>query len=371
MTPRPTSATSSSSRNHDRTGGYSVRPVQIAVIGAGAWGTTIASALASKGPVTLWAMEPEVMSAVNDHHRNPAYLPDIDLSPGLVATNDLATATADADLILMAVPSQHVRSVLESAAPGIDPEVPFLTLTKGIESGTLLRMTEVATEVLVGHRPGTIGVLSGPNIAKEIARGEPAATVVAIADPDIAALLQGALSTPTLRVYTNPDVVGCEIGGAVKNVIALAAGMAEGLGYGQNTLAALVTRGLAELTRLGMALGGDAVTFLGLAGIGDLVVTCHSPASRNHHVGVELGRGRAVADITAEMRAVAEGVRSCRPVLDLGAGVGVDLPICSVVAAVLDGDLAAVDVADALLGRALTTELHGIVATSPEEDPRP
>lgn len=345
--------------------------MNITVIGAGAWGTTIASTLASKGPVTLWALEPEVISSVNDHHHNPLYLPDIELSPNLVATGDLAAATADAELILMAVPSQHVRSVLECAAPGMKPDVPFLTLTKGIEAGTLLRMSEVANEVLVDHRPGTIGVLSGPNIAKEIARGEPAATVVAIADAETAALLQQALSTPTLRVYTNPDVVGCEIGGAVKNVIALAAGMAEGIGYGQNTLAAIVTRGLAELTRLGMALGGEAVTFLGLAGIGDLVVTCHSPASRNHHVGVELGRGRAVHDITAEMRAVAEGVRSCRPVLELGARVGVDLPICSVVGAVLDGELAAADVADALLGRALTTELHGIVTSPPEDDPTP
>ena len=343
--------------------------MQINVIGAGAWGTTIASTLATKGPVTLWAFEPDVADAVNQDRRNPVYLPDIELAPQLTATSDLRAATADADLILMAVPSQHFRPILEQAAPGIGPQTPFLTLTKGIEAGTLMRMSEVATEVLVGHQHGRIGVLSGPNIAREIARGEPAATVVAIADPDTAGLLQQALSTPALRVYTNPDVIGCEIGGAVKNVIALAAGMAEGLGYGQNTLAAIVTRGLAELTRLGLALGGEALTFLGLAGIGDLVVTCHSPASRNHHVGVELGRGRAVHDITAEMRAVAEGVRSCRPVLDLGARVGVDLPICSVVGAVLDGDLAAADVADALLGRTLTTELHGITPLPSDDAP--
>ncbi|MEO6988394.1 MAG: NAD(P)H-dependent glycerol-3-phosphate dehydrogenase [Aquihabitans sp.] len=343
--------------------------MNITVIGAGAWGTTIASTLSANGPVTLWAFEPEVVAAVNDDHRNPVYLPDIDLSPDLAATSDLRAATTDADLILMAVPSQHFRSIIEQAAPGIAPETPFLTLTKGIEAGTLLRMSEVAAEVLVDHPRERIGVLSGPNIAREIAHREPAATVVAITDPAIAALLQQALSTPTLRVYTNPDVIGCEIGGAVKNVIALAAGMAEGLGFGQNTLAAIVTRGLAELTRLGLALGGEALTFLGLAGIGDLVVTCHSPASRNHHVGVELGRGRAVDDIIAEMTAVAEGVRSCRPVLDLGARVGVDLPICSVVGAVLSGDLAAADVADALLGRTLTTELHGITSTAPKDEP--
>lgn len=343
--------------------------MQITVIGAGAWGTTMASLLASNGPVTLWAFEPEVASAVNGRHHNPLYLPEVDLHPDLVATDDLRNATTDADLVLMAVPSQHFRPILEQAASSIRPGTPFLSLTKGIESGTLLRMSEVAADVLVDHPRETIGVLSGPNIAREIARGEPAATVVAVADPETARLLQEALSTTTLRVYTNPDVVGCEIGGAVKNVIALAAGMAEGLGYGQNTLAAIVTRGLAELTRLGVALGGDALTFLGLAGIGDLVVTCHSPASRNHHVGVELGRGRSVDDITSEMRAVAEGVRSCRPVLELGAQVGAVLPICSAVEAVLDGSLPATDVARVLLGRTLTTELHGITPAPPADAP--
>lgn len=335
--------------------------MQIAVVGAGAWGTTLASLLAANGQaVTLWAREPEVVGDINDHHRNHLYLPDVDLAPGLVATGDVRAAAGDGDVVLMAVPAQHFRPVLRDAAPAIGSDTPLLSLAKGIEAETLLRMTEVAAEVLSGHRSELIGVLSGPNIARQVAIGDPAATVVAIADTEVAAELQHALSTPTLRVYTNPDVIGCEIGGAVKNVIALAAGMTEGLGYGENTLAALVTRGLAELTRLGVALGAQPLTFLGLAGIGDLVVTCHSSASRNHHVGVELGRGRSVDDIIASMHAVAEGVRSCAPVLALGARVGVELPICAVVGQVLVGELAATEAVHTLLGRTPTTELHDI-----------
>lgn len=338
----------------------------IAVIGAGAWGTTMASQVATRHPVRLWALEAEVAHDVNRRHRNQRYLPDVDLCHGITATADLGEATADADAVLVAVPSQHLRAVLTAAAAGIDAEVPVLTLTKGIEVDSLLRMSEVAAEVLADHRPDRIGVLSGPNIARQIAVGEPAATVVAMADHEVASRLQHLLGGPTLRVYTNPDVVGCEIGGSVKNVIALAAGMSVGLGFGDNTLAALVTRGLAELTRLGIALGGQPLTFLGLAGIGDLMVTCHSPASRNHHVGAALGRGRKLADILAEMDAVAEGVRSARPVLDLGARVGVDLPICSAVDAVLAGRMRPSDAVDALLARANTAELHDI-ATPAEE----
>lgn len=334
--------------------------MRISVIGGGAWGTTMASMSASKGPVTLWAREPEVVEDINSNHRNELFLPGIDLPPELVATCDISEAVSVADAILVAVPAQHLRQVLASAASAIKPDTPLLTLTKGIESATLLRMTEIAAEVLPGHRPDLIGVLSGPNIAAQVARHEPAATVVALPDLDMAATLQVALSTPNLRVYTNPDVVGCEIGGAVKNVIALAAGMAEGLGFNDNTMAAIVTRGLAELARLGVALGGQPLTFLGLAGIGDLVVTCHSQASRNHHVGVELGKGRPLDGIISEMHAVAEGVRSCQPVLELGARAGVELPICEVVGAVLEGTLAATDAANALLGRAPTSELHDI-----------
>lgn len=339
--------------------------MRITVIGAGAWGTTMASSLARRHEVTLWALEHDVADDVNGRHRNRSYLPDLELTPTLAATTDLAAATADTEAILMAVPSEHLRAVLIDAAPSIDAATPLLTLTKGIEVSSLLRMSEVAAEVLTGHDPDLIGVLSGPNIAKEVARGDPAATVVAVGHPEVAATLQAALATPSLRVYTNADVIGCEIGGAVKNVLALAAGMAAGLGYGENSLAAVVTRGLAELTRLGVALGGEPLTFLGLAGIGDLVVTCHSPASRNHHVGAELGRGRPLAAITSEMRAVAEGIRSAAPVLALGRRVGVELPICEVVSTVLEGRLTAAEAVEVLMGRAATSELHDL-GTTPE-----
>jgi glycerol-3-phosphate dehydrogenase (NAD(P)+) len=335
--------------------------VTVTVIGAGAWGTTMASLLATRTSTVVWAREPEVVAGIEEHHENPLFLPGAELTPALQATTDLAAALRGAEVVFMATPSQHYRSVLEQAAGHIPSTVPFVSLTKGIEDGTLLRMSEVATEVLAGHDPARIGVLSGPNIAREVRAGYPAATVVALQDNEAARQVQDLLMAPTLRVYTNPDVVGCEIGGAVKNVIALAAGMATGLGFGHNTLAALITRGLAELTRLGMALGGEALTFIGLAGIGDLVVTCHSGDSRNRHVGEELGRGRPLEEIIGSMRAVAEGVRSTRPVLGLAARVGVELPICAQVGEVLDGRRTAAEAVQALLGRSAKPELHGIL----------
>jgi glycerol-3-phosphate dehydrogenase (NAD(P)+) len=243
--------------------------------------------------------------------------------------------------------------------------VAILSLAKGIEEGSMLRMSEVAAEGLSGHAPERIGVLSGPNIAVEVAAGQPAATVVALPDIGVAAEVQHLLMTERFRVYTNPDVVGCEIGGAIKNVIALAAGMATGLGFGQNALAALVTRGLAELTRLGVALGGQPLTFLGLAGIGDLVVTCHSPDSRNRRVGEDLGRGRLLADIMASMRAVAEGIRTCPAALALGERAAVELPICEQVAAVLDQRATVPEAVVALLGREAKPELEGIAESPP------
>lgn len=340
--------------------------MRITVVGAGAWGTTMASLLATKGPVNLWAREPEVVADVNNRHQNQLFLPDVSLPPTLTATSDLAVALDGAEAVLVAVPSQFFRAVLREGAASISPDTPLLTMTKGIEVDSLLRMSEVVADVMPSHRRDLIGVLSGPNIARQVAIGDPAATVVAMAHRGTAELLQKALGMPSLRVYTNPDVVGCEIGGSVKNVIALAAGMAAGLGYGDNTTAAVVTRGLAELTRFGVALGGQPLTFLGLAGIGDLVVTCHSTASRNHRVGVELGRGRALQDIIAEMSAVAEGVRSCAPVLALAARVGVELPICSAVGEVLAERLQAHQIVDLLLTRDVTSEMHDI--TEPWEN---
>jgi glycerol-3-phosphate dehydrogenase (NAD(P)+) len=308
----------------------------------------------------IWALEQEVAQSINERQENPIFLPGAQLAAELRAANDLQEVVADASVIAMAVPSQFYRSVLEAARRSIPPEVPFLSLSKGIEEGSLMRMSQVATEVLGDHQCSRIGVLSGPNLAREVLAGHPSATVVAMPDEEVAIELQHLLMTPTLRVYTNSDVVGCEVGGAVKNVIAIAAGMAQGLGYGQNTLAALITRGLAELTRLGAALGGQPLTFLGLAGIGDLSVTCHSADSRNHHVGFELGQGHQLADILGSMHSVAEGVRSSRPVLALAARAGVDLPICEQVVAVLQGDETPDQAVAALLGRAPTKELHGI-----------
>ena len=338
--------------------------MKFSVLGGGAWGTTFASLLAGRTETMIWVLEPEVAEAINERHENPVYLPGGRLAEELRASTDLQQVVAGTEAVAMAVPSQFYRSVLEVACESIPPSAPFLSLSKGIEEGSLKRMSEVATEVLGRDRPGHVGVLSGPNIAREVLAGHPSATVIALRDEKTAVGLQHLLTTPTLRVYTNSDVVGCEVGGSVKNVIAIAAGMALGLGYGQNTLAALITRGLAELTRLGVALGGQSLTFLGLAGIGDLSVTCHSADSRNHHVGVELGRGRKLPDILGEMHSVAEGVRSGGPVLALAEKAGVDLPICQQVVAVLDGCSTPREAVAALLGRAPTEELHGIRSTS-------
>jgi glycerol-3-phosphate dehydrogenase (NAD(P)+) len=336
--------------------------VKTAVIGAGAWGTTVASLLARQVETVLWARESEVVRSINDAHENAVFLAGTPLSPSLRASTELGQVVEGADLIAMAVPSRYYRAVLREAAPGIGDNTCFLSLAKGIEAASLLRMTQVAAEVLAGHDPALIGVLSGPNIAREVAAGQPSATVVAVRDTAAAAAVQRLLMNDTLRVYTNPDVIGCEIGGAVKNVIAIAAGMARGLGYGENTLAALVTRGLAELTRLGAAVGGDPLTFLGLAGIGDLMVTCHSPDSRNHRVGVALGQGRPLTEILADLRSVAEGVHSCRPVLELADRVGVEMPICEQTGAVLDGWCHPADAVAALLHRDAKPELLGISA---------
>jgi glycerol-3-phosphate dehydrogenase (NAD(P)+) len=308
----------------------------------------------------IWAREAEVADAINQRHENPVFLPDAPLNPNLLASTDLGRVLVGADLVLMAVPSQFFRAVLHDAAALIGPTVPLLSLSKGIEEGTLKRMSEVAVEVLVDHDPNCVGVLSGPNIAREVLSGQPSATVVAMSDQDAAGRAQRLIMTDTLRVYTNPDVIGCEIGGVVKNVIALAAGMAVGLGYGENTLAALVTRGLAELARLGVAVGGQPLTFLGLAGIGDLMVTCHSSESRNHRVGEMLGRGQSLSEILSGLHAVAEGVRSCDPLLRLADRVGIEMPICAQVAAVLDGHQQPSEAVAALLHRDAKPELRGI-----------
>jgi glycerol-3-phosphate dehydrogenase (NAD(P)+) len=333
---------------------------RVTVVGAGSWGTTVAALVAGNADVTLWVRNPELAARIDAEHENDAYLPGIALPDRLRATGDLAAACDGTDVVVLGVPSHGFRDVLGSSAGVIGPAVPVISLSKGVEQGTNLRMTQVVADVLTDHDPGRIGVLTGPNLAREVAEGQPTASVVAIGDEDVATDLQQLFMTQTFRVYTNPDVVGCEIAGALKNVVAIAAGIAAGLGYGDNTKAALITRGLAELARLGVALGGEPLTFSGLAGMGDLVATCTSEKSRNRTVGFELGKGRSIDDITSEMNMVAEGVKSTRAVIELAEANGVDMPIAAMVGAVLYDGARAADVVPGLMLREAKPELHGI-----------
>ena len=335
-------------------------PGRVGVVGAGSWGTAVAALLAPRAEVTLWARDPDLARRIDEDHENSQYLAGIALPEQLRCTATLDAVCRAADAVVLGVPSHGLRGVLDQARPALDADVPIVSLAKGIERGTHLRMTEVVADVLPDHRRDRIAALTGPNLAREVAEGQPAASVVAVPDPDTAASLQALFMTTTFRVYTNPDVVGCEIAGALKNVIAIAAGIAAGLGYGDNTQAALITRGLAELARLGVALGGDPLTFSGLAGMGDLVATCTSPRSRNRHVGVELGRGRPLDDIVSEMNMVAEGVKSTEAVLELAALHQVEMPIATLVGAVLYDDRRPADLVPALMLREAKAELHGI-----------
>jgi glycerol-3-phosphate dehydrogenase (NAD(P)+) len=313
--------------------------IRVAVLGAGSWGTTFASLAAQNAETVLWARDHEIAEAINEHHCNVRYLPTFTLHPALRASSSLADTVAGADVLVMGVPSHVFRLTLEAARPYLRAWVPIVSLAKGFEQHTKLRMTQVAAEVATGH---PTGVLTGPNLAKEILAGHAAAAVLAMADDHIAERLQAIFSTDHFRVYTNVDVVGCEVAGAFKNVIALASGMADGLGTGDNTRAAVITRGLHELTSLGVAMGGNPLTFAGLAGMGDLVATCISAQSRNRYVGEQLGQGRALADVIAEMNQVAEGVRAVRVVKELGDEYGIDLPIVNeVYRVVVDGRPAA------------------------------
>ena len=309
--------------------------MKYAVIGAGSWGTAVASLIASSVETVVWARNPDVATDINDNSRNSAYLDGFDLPTSIRATTDIADAVADADVVVMAVPSHGYRSVLDSCSDHIGPSTPVLSLAKGIEQDTLMRMTEVTLDVLRAHDPTTIGVLTGPNLAREIMQGQPAATVIALGDHQIATDMQRVFMGSTFRVYTNPDVVGSEIAGAVKNVMAIASGMAAGKGFGDNTLATLITRALVEMTRLGVAVGGDVRTFPGLAGLGDLIATCNSSQSRNHIVGFGLGKGRSLDEITEEMNMVAEGVKSTSGILKLAERHEVDMPIARQVGRVL------------------------------------
>ncbi|GIU87088.1 MAG: glycerol-3-phosphate dehydrogenase [NAD(P)+] [Acidimicrobiia bacterium] len=334
--------------------------MKVAVVGAGSWGTTVAGLVCANAPTVLWARRAELADEIASTRENARYLPGVRLPDSLAVTSSLADACADADVVVLGVPSHGMRAVLEAAAPHIRPDAAVVSLAKGVEQGTLARMSEVAAEVLAGHDPARLGVLTGPNLAKEVAAGQPAASVVAAGDPEVAERLQRLFHTPSFRVYTNPDVVGCEIAGALKNVLAIGAGIADGLGYGDNTKAALMTRGLAELARLGVALGGDPLTFAGLAGMGDLIATCSSPQSRNRHVGVQLGRGRSLDEVLAEMAMVAEGVKSTAAVLELAARHGVEMPLAAFVGRVLYEGARPADLVPELMGRKAKPELHGI-----------
>ena len=309
----------------------SATDINVAVIGAGSWGTTVAALAAANTPTVLWARRAELAEQINEAGVNPEYLPSFTLPPELAATDSLEAAVGGADVVVMAVPSHGYRDVAVAAADWIRPWVPVVTLAKGLERTTLKRMSEVTSEAMPGH---PVAVLTGPNLAKEILAGQPAASVVAVDDTTIATELQRIFSRPSLRVYTNDDVVGCEVAGVVKNVIAIAAGMAEGMGFGDNTRATLITRGLAEMTRLGVAMGGAPVTFAGLAGMGDLIATCSSKQSRNNMVGLQLGAGKSIDEIIASTNMVAEGVKSSPSVLDLARRYGVEMPITEQVVAV-------------------------------------
>jgi glycerol-3-phosphate dehydrogenase (NAD(P)+) len=298
-----------------------------AVLGAGSWGTVFAKLLADAGSeVVLWARRPEIAAAVNEQHRNPDYHAGLLLPPTVRATTDPAEAVAGAELVALSVPSQTLRDNLGAIYSGMAPDATLVSLMKGIELGTGKRMSEVIIEV-TGVAADRVTVLSGPNLAPEIAATQPTASVVACVDEARATMVQKAIATPYFRPYTNDDVIGCELGGAVKNVIALAYGMADALGFGDNTKATLITRGLAETARLGVRLGADPLTFAGLAGLGDLVATCSSPLSRNRTFGEHLGRGETLQQAQEATRQTAEGVKSCLAIRDLARAVDVEMPI--------------------------------------------
>ncbi|MEV5511238.1 NAD(P)H-dependent glycerol-3-phosphate dehydrogenase [Streptomyces orinoci] len=329
-----------------------------AVFGTGSWGTAFAMILADAGcRVTMWGRRAEVVEAVNTGHGNPDYLPGVELPPAVTATTDPAEAAAGADFTVLAVPSQTLRRNLTGWVPLLAPDTVLVSLMKGIELGTAKRMSEVIEEV-AKVTPDRVAVLTGPNLAKEIAARQPAAAVVACSDESVATRLQAACHTAYFRPYTNTDVVGCELGGAVKNVIALAVGIADGMGLGDNAKASLITRGLAETTRLGLAMGADAHTFAGLAGMGDLVATCSSPLSRNHTFGANLGRGMSLEETIAVTRQTAEGVKSCESVLDLARRHHVDMPITETVVGIVHEGKPPMVALKELMSRSAKPERH-------------
>ena len=306
--------------------------LKVGLLGGGSWGTTVASLTARNCPTRIWARNQATVEDINKHHRNEKYLPGATLPASLKAFNTIVETVKEADVVVMGVPAQHFRQVLKEARPFIRPWVPIISLSKGLEIGTNMRMTEIIEEEMQGH---PAGVLTGPNLAKEIIEGQAAASVIAMVDDTIALRLQQVFSTGLFRVYTNEDVVGCELGGALKNIIAIATGMGDGADAGDNTRAAIITRGLAELTRLGVVMGGQPATFAGLTGMGDLVATCSSTKSRNRYVGYNLGKGRKIETIIEEMAEVAEGVKTAKVVIELSKKYQIEMPIATEVYKVL------------------------------------
>jgi len=308
------------------------------LLGGGSWGTTVASLVARNTDTKIWARNTDTVKEINEQHTNEKYLPGAKLTKTLTACDSIEETVQDADVIVMGIPAQNFRSVLEEAKKYIRPWVPIVSLSKGLEKGSLLRMTEIIESAMPGH---PAGVLSGPNLAREIIAGQAAASVIATVDDNISLALQKIFQTGLFRVYTNEDVIGCELGGALKNIVAIAAGMGDGMGAGDNTRAAVITRGLAELTRLGTKMGGRRRTFAGLAGMGDLVATCNSTQSRNRHVCYQLGKGRALDEIIKEMSMVAEGVKTAPVVMKLAEKYNVEMPISYEVYRVVTGEASA------------------------------
>lgn len=330
---------------------------KVAVLGAGSWGTAFAMVLADAGnDVMIWARREEVAASINDRRENVDYLPGIELPRTISGTADPEQALSGADVVILAVPSQSLRANLPAFVPYLEPDSVLVSLMKGIELGTLERMSEVIQEV-ADVDAGRIAVVSGPNLAKEIARREPAASVVACADEDVVTMLQKRCHSPAFRPYTSVDVLGCELGGAYKNVVALCVGMAVGLGFGDNTTASLITRGLAETARLAMRLGANPLTLMGLAGLGDLVATCSSPLSRNRTFGEKLGLGMTVDEIYASTRQVAEGAKSCSSIRALAEKTGVEAPIAEHVDEVVAGRMTTSEMMEAFISRDPKAEL--------------
>ncbi|GAB2757681.1 NAD(P)H-dependent glycerol-3-phosphate dehydrogenase [Terrabacter koreensis] len=330
---------------------------RVAVMGSGNWGTAFGAILADAGcEVTMWARRAEVADAIN-RGRNEAYLPELALPKTVRATTDPGEALERGDVVVLAVPSQTLRANLSDWGASIPSGAPVVSLMKGVELGTTLRMSEVIAEA-ADVEARRVVVVSGPNLAPEIARRQPAAGVVACTDMETAERVASACVTPYFRPYTDTDVIGAEVCGATKNVVALASGMAEGMGFGDNTKATIITRGLAETTRLGLALGAHPQTFMGLAGVGDLIATCMSPLSRNHSFGVRLGRGMTVDEATAELRTTTEGVKSCQSILTLAEQHDVVMPICEQVVAVIRDGHSASEVGPRLMSRDLKAEKH-------------